>query len=56
MSDPMETADGGTPNTVVPVQFTFGDHSSSESEKYALTLKPVSGVSGEPIPYPGALK
>ena len=50
LSDPMEPADCGTPNTVVPVKFIFGDHSGSHSEKYALMVRPVSGPS-DSVPY-----
>ena len=40
-SDPADATDEGKPNSRTPVQFYFGDHSSSHSEKYQLTVVPV---------------
>jgi len=40
-SDPADGTDDGKPNSRTPVQFYFGDHSSSCSEKYRLTVAPV---------------
>ena len=48
-SDPTDPTDGGRPNSRVAMRFTFGDHSSSHSEKYHLTVSPVLVV-GEANP------
>ena len=48
-SDPADPTDGGRPNSRVAMSFTFGDHSSSHSEKYHLTVSPVLVV-GEANP------
>jgi len=40
-SDPTDGTDEGRPNSRTPVSFYFGDHSSSCSEKYRLTVTPV---------------
>ena len=42
-SDPADGTDRGRPASRVPVDFTFGDHSGSQSEKYRLVLTPKSG-------------
>ena len=42
-SDPNDATDEGKPDSRVPVSFYFGDHSSSHSEKYRLTVSPVAG-------------
>ena len=47
-SDPVDAEDGGVPNSRVPVSFLFGDPSGSHSEKYRLSLSPVSGIGGAP--------
>ena len=41
--DPADATDGGRPNSRVPVPFTFGDPSTSHSEKYELSVEPVAG-------------
>ena len=41
-SDPADASDGGQPGSRVPVPFYFGDHSGSHSEKYQLTVVPVT--------------
>jgi len=48
-SDPADATDEGKPNSRIPVSFYFGDHSSSCSEKYRLTVSPVP-VAGEANP------
>ncbi len=48
-SDPAEPTDEGKPNSRVAMSFVFGDHSSSHSEKYRLTVSPVPTV-GETNP------
>jgi hypothetical protein len=48
-SDPADPTDEGQPNSRTPVSFYFGDHSSSCSEKYRLTVSPVP-VAGETNP------
>lgn len=45
-SDPADPSDEGKPNSRTLVQFFFGDHSTSHSEKYRLTVSPVP-VAGE---------
>lgn len=47
-SDPMDASDGGNPNSRVSVPFTFGDPSTSHSEKYRLEFTPVSGIGEKP--------
>ena len=47
-SDPADASDGGIPNSRVPVPFTFGDPSGSQSEKYRLAVEPVDGVGDTP--------
>ncbi len=47
-SDPADAGDGGSAANVVRVQFEFGDWSGSESEKYHLQIKPVSGEGATP--------
>ena len=48
-SDPADATDEGKPNSRTPVSFYFGDHSTSCSEKYRLTVSPVP-VTGETDP------
>ncbi|MBR3222497.1 MAG: hypothetical protein IKF72_09745 [Kiritimatiellae bacterium] len=47
-SDPADVSDGGNPNSRVPVPFTFGDPSVSQSEKYRLAVEPMDGVGDTP--------
>ena len=47
-SDPSDATDLGAPNSRVPVQFHFGDPSTSQSEKYRLELEPVDGPGETP--------
>jgi len=42
-SDPADATDEGKPNSRTPVSFYFGDHSTSHSEKYLLTVVPIAG-------------
>lgn len=42
-SDPADPTDEGKPNSRIAMSFVFGDHSSSHSEKYRLTISPVDG-------------
>ena len=44
-SDPADATDGGVAGSRVAVQFYFGDHSTSHSEKYILTVEPVVDLS-----------
>ncbi len=48
-SDPAEATDGGLPNSRIMVPFYFGDHSTSHSEKYLLSVSPSAG-SGAGMP------
>lgn len=48
-SDPADPSDMGKPNSRTPVQFFFGDHSTSHSEKYRFTVSPVP-IAGEANP------
>ena len=43
-SDPADPTDGGLPNSRISVNFLFGDHSDSHSEKYSLTVSPMPGI------------
>ncbi len=48
-SDPADATDEGKPNSRTPVSFYFGDHSTSCSEKYRLTVTPaVNRSAGTP--------
>ena len=47
-SDPVDATDEGKSNSRTPVQFYFGDHSSSHSEKYYLTVAPVVNRNANP--------
>ena len=47
-SDPNDAGDEGRANSRVPVPFTFGDPSNSQSEKYRLSVTPVSGAGATP--------
>ena len=49
-SDPADRSDNGTPLSRVAIQFTFGDPSSSHSEKYRLEVLPESGPDGDSAP------
>ena len=42
-SDPADATDEGKPGSRTPVSFYFGDHSTSHSEKYLLTVVPIAG-------------
>lgn len=42
-SDPADATDGGLPNSRIAMQFYFGDHSTSHSEKYLLSASPMAG-------------
>ena len=48
-SNPNDPEDGGTPFSRVPVEFVFGDPSTSHSEKYRLFVEPVEGNGGQPV-------
>lgn len=49
-SDPNDRSDHGEPHSRRRVRFYFGDDSGSHSEKYRLSLTPVSGPAGEMSP------
>ena len=49
-SDPADRSDNGTPLSRVAIQFTFGDPSTSHSEKYRLEVLPESGPDGDSAP------
>ena len=50
-SDPADASDGGLPNSRIPAPFYFGDPSGSHSEKYRLSVTPVSGPGSTPKSY-----
>jgi len=43
-SDPGDPSDDGLSGSRIPVSFRFGDHSSSHSEKYRLSISPVQAM------------
>ena len=47
-SDPADAGDGGSAANVIRAEFEFGDWSGSESEKYQLQIKPLSGEGATP--------
>ena len=48
-SNPADASDNGLPMTAYPVTFTFGDWSASHSEKYYLTITPLTGNRGTSV-------
>ena len=48
-SDPLDPSDDGVPDGRTVISFHFGDPSDSHSEKYRLSVTPVSGPGDRPV-------